>query len=68
MTTDLIIDFADGFQLTIVMKACSEKGVRWDAQVNQECSSVVVEIKHPSRTKKVDGEMVLRSENEYEAA
>lgn len=51
-----------------VMKACSEKGVHWDSSVNQEHCSVVVEIKHPSRTKKVDGESVFRTESEYETA
>ncbi|MEZ9880132.1 hypothetical protein [Vibrio sp. 10N.261.51.E5] len=54
--------------LAQVMKACSEKGVRWDAKANQEHCSVVVEIKHPSRTKKVEGESVLRTEIEYETA
>lgn len=54
--------------LAHVMKACSEKGVRWDAKANEEHCSVVVEIKHPFRTKKVDGETVLRTESEYETA
>ncbi|MFG0605167.1 hypothetical protein ACF8CX_05435 [Vibrio mimicus] len=54
--------------LVHVMKACSEKGVRWDAKVNEEHCSVVVEIKHPFRTKKVEGETVLRTESEYETA
>nr|WP_275658865.1 Tn7-like element transposition protein TnsE [Vibrio brasiliensis] len=51
-----------------VMKACSEKGVHWDASINQEHCSVVIEIKHPSRTKIVDGESTPRTESEYEAA
>nr|WP_253821206.1 hypothetical protein [Vibrio rotiferianus] len=54
--------------LMYVMKACSEKGVHWDASVNQEHCSVVIEIKHPSRTKIVDGESILRTEGEYETA
>lgn len=51
-----------------VMKACSEKGVRWDASMNREHCSVVVEINHPARTKVVDGESYHRTESEYEAA
>ncbi|MEZ8601610.1 MULTISPECIES: hypothetical protein [Vibrio] len=54
--------------LSHVMKACSEKGVHWDSKANEEHCSVVVEIKHPFRTKKVDGETVLRTESEYEIA
>ena len=30
--------------ITHVMKACTEKGVRWDVKANQEHCSVVVEI------------------------
>lgn len=51
-----------------VMKACSEKGVRWDASINQEHCSVVMEINHPARTKVVDGESYHRTVSEYEAA
>lgn len=54
--------------LAHVMKACSEKGVSWDSSVNKTYCSVVVGIKHPFRTKKVDGETVLRTESEYETA
>lgn len=51
-----------------VMKACAEKGVHWDAVVNKSHCSIVVEIKHPFRTKKVDGKTVCRTNSEYEDA
>ncbi|WP_244812772.1 hypothetical protein [Vibrio sp. B1FLJ16] len=54
--------------LAQVMKACSEKGVRWYPKANEAHCSAVVEIKHTSRTKKVDGEMVHRTESEYKTA
>jgi hypothetical protein len=51
-----------------VMKACSEKGVHWDASVNEEHCSVVSKIKHPFRMKVVNGESTPRTEVEYETA
>jgi hypothetical protein len=51
-----------------VMKACSKKGVHWDASVNQEHCSVVLKIKHPFRTKVVSGESIPRTEGDYETA
>lgn len=51
-----------------VMKACSEKGVHWDSTVNQKYCSVVVEIRHPVRTKLRSGKSIDRTESEYSHA
>lgn len=54
--------------LKYVMKACSEKGVHWNSEINEEYCSIVMKIKHPSRTKVADGASVFRTESEYQCA